>query len=164
MTKAEMSADALRVSYYKINHLPLPDDVKYRNKGLEDITMKLHGLMIRYEYMYQDSTILDIEEFYNLVRNKGELDLKNLPDWQNDYYVYENEIVENDVPGNIMFGYFGKVYGIPDTILIAGAGYAQIRAGTYELQWINFENFGDDPRDTARIRQGIGLYNKWHGK
>lgn len=161
---AETAADAVRVSYYSLQKQSLPSDVKYTDKGLQDVTQKLNGLMLSYDYMYDDRNILYIEEFYNLVRNKGELDLKNQPGWEANYFVYNGEIVDNDVPGNISFGYVGKVYHIPDKILIAGAGYAQIQAGTYKKEWINLNNFGDDPRDTFRIQQGIQIYNEWHSK
>lgn len=75
--KAEQAADAIRVSYYSLQNQALPSDVKYADKGLEDVTNKLNGLMLRYEYIYDDRTLLDIKEFYGLVRNGAELDLKN---------------------------------------------------------------------------------------
>lgn len=161
--KAEQAADAIRVSYYSLQNKALPSDVKYTDKGLEDVTDKLNGLMLRYEYIYDNRTVVNIEEFYELVRNGAELDLKN-QGWTSTYYVYDNQIVERDVPGNIAFGYVGKVFDIPDTILVAGAGYAQIRAGTSKKEWINLTSFGDDPRDTYWINYGIDLYNSWHRK
>lgn len=105
---------------------------------------------------------INLGEFKVLVQNKGELDLKNLPDWQHEHFIYNGKIVDKDVPGNIMYGYLGKVMNIPDEILYMSAGGAQIIAGTSYLEWLNTTNFGDDPRDTARIRQGIEIYTKWH--
>lgn len=163
MTAAEKAADAVRVSYYSLQSKGLPSDVKYTDKGLEDVTDKLNGLMLKYEYVYDDRTLLDIKEFYQIVRNGAELDLKN-QGWTSSYYVYNKQIVEKDVPGNISFGYVGKVFDIPDTILVAGAGFAQIRAETSKREWVNLKSFGDDPRDTFWINYGIDLYNSWHRK
>ena len=43
---------------------------------------------------------------------------------------------------------------------MAGAGYAQLRAGTSEQEfWITFF---DDPRDSYRVMQGIDIYEQWH--
>lgn len=61
---------------------------------------------------------------------------------------------------NITFGYLGKVMGIPDEVLLIGAGVAQIMAGTSNVDFIL--TTGDDPRDQMRIMQGINMYNKDH--
>ena len=39
--------------------------------------------------------------------------------------IYNAEIVQKDVPGNIVFGFLGKAFSIPDEVLIRGAGAAQ---------------------------------------
>ena len=69
-------------------------------------------------------------------------------------------LVDQDVPGNINYGYFGKFCNIPASALLMGAGYAQISAGTYKLEF--YQTFFDDPRDTYRLLQGIEIYNQWH--
>ncbi len=46
---------------------------------------------------------------------------------------------------------------IPDIYLLAFAGIAQIHDGTSKLSYIF--SYGDDPKDQARILQGIEKYN-----
>lgn len=53
-------------------------------------------------------------------------------------------------------------YSITRAVLKSGAGYAQVKAGTSDIRY--FSSYGDDPRDQARIVQGISIYNKWHKK
>lgn len=53
--------------------------------------------------------------------------------------------------GNINFGYTGKALGLPDWALLAGAGVAQILAGTSN---------GDDLRNQMYILYGIMLYKE----
>ena len=108
------------------------------------------------------ANLITIQRFYELVRNKGPYDLKNLPDWQKEHFIYNGEIINKDVPGNISYGYLGKAMEIPDEILIKAAGYAQQQAGTSSPEWVRLEGFGDDPRDTTRIKQGISIYDEWH--
>ncbi len=133
---------------------------------IRDITQKLDDLMRTYEEKYKFARCLPLPAkyklFYDLVKNKAELDLKNQPDWQDEKFIYDGEVVDNDVPGNIMYGYMGKVFDIPDMILCAAAGAAQKKAGTSKKEWDNMESFGDDPRDTKRIKQGIAIYKKRH--
>jgi len=77
----------------------------------KDITKDLTDLMIRYEYMWTgESTILDLYTFYELVRNNGELDLKN-QGWNDSEYIFNGEVIPGDGPGNILYGYLGKAYG-----------------------------------------------------
>ena len=66
--------------------------------------------------------------------------------------------MDRDALGNITYGYFGRYFGMPTTVLLAGAGCAQGKAGTSE--WGNFNTYGDDPRDQYRILQGIALYDR----
>lgn len=68
----------------------------------------------------------------------------------------------NDAPGNIMYGYLGKIFGFSDLTLLAAAGFAQINAGTSNATWRNLQNFGDDPRDQSRIKKGIEIYKSRH--
>lgn len=96
------------------------------------------------------------------MRNSGPYDLKNLKDWNNAYFIYNGEIIDNDPPGNISYGYLGKAMRIPDELLVSAAGFVQILAGTSESDWLKLKGFGDDPRDTARIQQGINIYKSWH--
>jgi hypothetical protein len=68
--------------------------------------------------------------------------------------------VKRDVPGNIHFGHFGKVFGYPDELLKAGAGFYQIWTDPTQIKNFNWKSYGDDPRDTERIQQGIDIYRR----
>ena len=100
----------------------------------------------------------NLKDFYELVRNKGEMDLKNQPEWQNSAYIFDGEIVSQDALGNINYGFFGAYCNFPQSVLMAGAGYAQWRAGTWE--WGFLYTMLDDPRDTYRVLQGIEIYEE----
>lgn len=82
--------------------------------------------MIRNEYEYHDYYSMftwpyRLEEFRHNMENKGPWDLKQLPEWNNSsLYIFNGELVDRDAPGNIMYGYMGRTYGIPDTILYLG--------------------------------------------
>lgn len=135
----------------------------------KDITKDLTDLMIRYEYIYGaewtgESTILDLYTFYELVRNNGELDLKN-QGWNDSEYIFNGEVIPGDGPGNILYGYLGKAFGYSDELLLRAAGYAQTQAGTNEPEWGDWfgsEPYGDDPRDQKNIKKGINYYNNLH--
>ena len=144
-------------------------------KNHPDVTDKLKAKMAEYEEKYKDIKNKPIHErlrdFYKLVDDGGVLDLKRQPGWGSPKFVYDGEVVNNDVPGNVLYGYLGKHFDIPDSLLYFGAGSNQIKnaikAALKEgrnplevLKDFNLETFGDDPRDTARIRQGIDSWNK----
>ena len=135
--------------------------------NFEDITEKLTMQMIKNEYENRDdyayvSWIFRLSEFQANVQNKGPWDLKQLPEWNNSsLYTFDGIIVDRDAPGNIMYGYMGTVYGIPDIILYLGASYAQLKAGTTKVKWIPV-TWGDDPIDQFNIERGIDYYYKIH--
>ncbi len=64
-------------------------------------------------------------------------------------------------PCPINFGYTGKALGLPDTVLLMGAGYAQIKAGTATFDSV-MASYGDDLRDQKYILYGIELYKEDH--
>ena len=99
-------------------------------------------------------------QFYNKVRNGGEWDLKQFPEYQGTFQFNEMVIQGQDI-GNINFGYTGKALGLPTQILLIGAGVAQIRAGTSKFSFVMASN-GDDLRDQIYIMYGIILYNADH--
>lgn len=102
-----------------------------------------------------------LTEFKENVENGGPWDLKQKDEWKNSsLYYFDGELVDKDAPGNIMYGYMGKAYGIPDDILYLAAGYAQLAAGTSKPEFL-YSNF-DDPIDQENIRRGIEFYNKTH--
>ena len=127
-----------------------------------DITDRLNEYMkntsSNYAEMHDRYWAENLADFYELVRNKGEMDLKNQPEWQNSAYIFDGEIVSQDALGNINYGYFGKHCNFPDSVLIAAGGVAQYLAGTSEFE--NWYVFLDDPRDTYRVMQGIEIYEE----
>jgi hypothetical protein len=129
-----------------------------------DITDKLNDLMaqeaVEYGDLYYQFEAMNYLKFYNLVRNGAVYDLKNQPDWQHEQFIYNDEVIDKDAPGNINYGYLGKVMGINDNTLCIAAGAAQIKAGTSNLAYIF--SYGDDPRDQYRIKQGINIYKNEH--
>ncbi len=96
--------------------------------------------------------------FYNNVRNGGEWDLKQFPEYQGTF-TFNGIIIQGQDIGNINFGYTGKALGLPDSILLMGAGVAQIIAGTSSFSSIMASN-GDDLRDQVFIIYGIRLYKE----
>lgn len=140
--------------------------------NFEDITGKLTMKMLKNEYEYWDDIALvswtaRLDQFYENVKNKGAWDLKQLPEWGNSsLYVFNGEIVDRDAPGNIMYGYMGHAYGIPDAVLCLGAAYAQLQAETTRIEWLAFPyppgTWGDDPMDQLNIERGIAFYKKIH--
>lgn len=87
--------------------------------------------------------------------------MKQQDEWsQSSLYIFNGEIVDKDAPGNIMYGYMGKAYGIPDMVLYGAAGYAQVSAGTSSFSFA--DSFFDDPMDQENIRRGIELYEQAH--
>lgn len=92
---------------------------------------------------------MTIIDFYYAVRNKGIWDYKQKGDFE-DF-------------GNFNFGVTGKAAGIPDTVLLRGAGWAQERAGTSLPSWGHWwkkSPYGDDPNDQQKILEGIAFYNE----
>ncbi len=94
--------------------------------------------------------------FYNKVRNKGEWDLKQYDEYKGTF-LFNGLVVQGQDVGNINFGYTGKALGLPDEILLAGAGAAQIMAGTSTPISL-IVSYGDDLRDQLFIMYGILLY------
>lgn len=97
-------------------------------------------------------------QFYHKVKNKGEWDLKQFPEYQGTFE-FNGVVVQGQDLGNINFGYTGKALGLPDWVLLMGAGAAQIMAGTSNFSFV-FASFGDDLRDQVYIMYGINLYKE----
>jgi len=66
-----------------------------------------------------------------------------------------------DVPANIHYGFVGRASGFDATVLLAGAGVAQIKAGTSKPEY--WSSWFDDPKDQAAIRVGMELYDETRG-
>lgn len=129
-----------------------------------DVTDQLNTYMrqaeINYADMHDRFWLENFRNFIALVGNSAMMDLKNQPEWQHSACIYAGEIVDQDALGNINYGFFGTHCNIPESVLMAGAGYAQFRAGTSELEF--WMTFFDDPRDSYRVMQGIDIYEQWH--
>ncbi len=149
--------DSLIKKNVGITYYLTADDITY--KLVEEMMKNEHEIGTRIDSMDIYDKLL---EFYHAVRNKGSLDLKQKAEWQqSSLYVFNGELVDRDAPGNILYGYVGKVYGFPDMVLSGAAGVAQIRAGTSALPWV-ITSFGDDPMDQTNINRGIDFYNEYH--
>lgn len=131
----------------------------------EDVTERLDAYMrqteVDYAHMHNRPWVENLPDFYRLVRGHGIMDLKNQPEWAHSAYIYNGELVSQDVLGNINYGYFGTFCNIPKMLLIMGGGFAQWRSSRN----VNLEfwyTLNDDPRDTFRVLQGIDIYDLWH--
>ena len=122
-------------------------------------TLKANASTVK-ETTKKEGLVESGKQFYNKVRNNGEWDLKQFPEYQGTFQFNELVIQGQDI-GNINFGYTGKALGLPDSVLLAGAGVAQIMAGTSNFSCILVSN-GDDLRDQMYIMYGIMLYEEDH--
>jgi hypothetical protein len=89
-----------------------------------------------------------LEWFYLQVRNKGPWDYKQ------QGHQYEDA-------GNFNFGSAGAALGIPDQVLLRGAGWAQQQAGTSDPSFgspYGGAPYGDVPTDQANIKAGIQYF------
>ena len=147
---------------------------------IEDVTDRLHRLMASTDATYAsysqapvyqnalgttvtiaNSPVTKLKEFVLSVKDDSPIDIKSSPEWTGEWYIYEGDIIRFDAPGNILFGYVGKVFGYDDEFLCLGAGLYQL--GTKGLQQLDqLTSYGDDPYDTKMIRKGIAYYNKTH--
>lgn len=129
-----------------------------------DITDQLDEFMRQTEIDYADMHnrywVSNLLDFMDLVRNGSIMDLKNQPEWQHSACIYDGEIVDRDALGNINYGFFGRHCNIPESVLMAGAGFAQVSAGTSD--WEFWFALFDDPRDSYRLMQGVEIYEESH--
>ena len=138
--------------------------------NLKNITDKLLSLFVKYEHKYKEqysklSTPAQLYVFYNLVRNNGELDLKNQGWSSKTNYIFDNKVVRGDSPGNILYGYVGKCFKYTDELLQRAAGYAQAQAGTNKPEWGKWNGsypYGDDTKDQESIKIGMNFYRRVH--
>ena len=138
----------------EINTLPKPT---------EDISGSLRDTLRQNANTVKETTkskgiIESSKQFYNNVRNKGKWDLKQNPEYQGTFQ-FNNLVIQGQDIGNINLGYTGKALGLPDSVLLVGAGVAQIMAGTSNFSFIMASN-GDDLRDQMYIMYGIMLYKE----
>jgi Bacterial toxin 44 len=100
----------------------------------------------------REAQTMTVQEFYEAVRSGGRWDYKQLGKQYEEF-------------GNWHFGVVAKAFGFPEVIARAGAGFAQMRAGTSpsgpstNLMNIFTEPFGDDPKDQEAIGRGFKSFD-----
>ncbi len=130
-----------------------------------DVTSRLNNLMESVETKnkfkrYLPESVLYVD-FALMVMPGGKYDLKSKPEWQGrEHYLYEGEIIWYDDPGNILYGYLGKVMGFEDDILKSAAGAVQIATET--SSWSYVLSYFDDPKDQKAIQKGIDIFKDTH--
>ncbi|UPG90271.1 polymorphic toxin type 44 domain-containing protein [Luteibacter aegosomaticola] len=93
--------------------------------------------------------------FYELVRNKGPYDYKQVD--RSKYADY----------GNFHYGVVGRAAGIPSDLLLRAAGWAQTRSGNYQAENdgpLGRPPYGDDPADQEQISNGMWWYENCYRK
>jgi len=94
---------------------------------------------------------------YKQVKNGGTWDYKQLhtdrkPNEQSKYAPF----------GNFHYGVMANALNVPEQIGLRMAGWAQVRAGTWEPAngnwWDLSGSFGDDPEDQQQIKDGYAYY------
>ena len=130
-----------------------------------DVTKQINDIMIDAEKKYADyyylSNTVKYLKYLTLVGPKMKYDLKEKDEFlKHSLYIYDGEIVDRDVLGNIVYGYLGKVMGIAEIPMYAVPGIEQIVKGTSDISW--YHSYFDDPRDQVRIKQGADIYDYWH--
>ena len=110
-----------------------------------------------------DPWIISPFYFRDKVKNGGDWDLKNTPQYSGKTYplgfIYNGQHVSSDAPGNIDYGYVGAApFWSTPQLLLNEAGKAQVSAGTSQPQWQNSYFHGDDPVDQVNILWGINMY------
>lgn len=151
-------------------------DLTWKAMGLmlgTDITERLYNETLRgvYENFVEttpEGTILsgkvsawDVMLFFGLMEKTGAaMDLKQFEEWQSAYFIFDNQIVRYDAPGNIAYGIAGKLLNIDEITLLSAAGFAQMMDGTSKQEWQNSFLYGDDPVDQLNIQIGFRYYEK----
>lgn len=100
--------------------------------------------------------------FTFFVRPNGKYDLKNRDGWKDPGFIFNGEIIRKDVPGNVLYGYFGTAMGFSEIELLSAGGIVQV--ATFTAHWDNSTGFFDDPHDQKYVKLGIELFKQDHGK
>jgi RHS repeat-associated protein len=104
-------------------------------------------------------------EFRNLVKTRGEWDLKSnkktIYGLGNDnknptIFIYKGKGMESQDIGNHHFGYVSKAFGLfPEDFILRQAGNYQIKSGTSKPEWQQYENINlmpkPDPMSSAPV-------------
>ncbi|MHB9000599.1 MAG: IPT/TIG domain-containing protein [Thermoanaerobaculia bacterium] len=94
----------------------------------------------------------DASWWFNQVRNKGPWDYKQQGSSYEEF-------------GNFNYGATGAALGLPEQVILRGAGWANQKAdpkGRKGLpgRWWSKEPYGDDPQDQKWIKEGINFYKE----
>ena len=133
----------------------IPDDYYI----ITDVTDKINNIIENYltdpewKKVSESDYINKIFRFKDEVKNGSPIDIKNRPEWYKPLYIYNNEIIDLDALGNILFGVLGAYLNLSYAELYVGASAAQ----TMDNGHLSL----DDPSDVARWMQGIDLYTEW---
>lgn len=127
--------------------LPLPADGYYTSEmtvtRCGKIPPRPRGVTVA-ENMFLADNSYDPNWLYNQVRNKGPWDYKQIDPKYTDF-------------GNFNFGATFTAFGIPDTVSLRGAGWANQKADPTRTNLghpLGASPFGDDPADQAQITAG----------
>ena len=104
-------------------------------------------------------SLVSLGLFYSTVRNGSPMDYKQQGWTLTDTGQLGSSPFQDF--GNFNYGAVGTAWGIPQDMLLRGAGYAQEQAGTSTPEWGHWDQgppYGDDPADQQLIMQGIQYY------
>ena len=141
---------------------------------IPDLTYEINKIMQDNEKSFEAHK-RDYIWFKNKVRTGALIDVKNSNvNFERNSYsyhiIYNGQVMRADAPGNIMYGYLGKVAKFSDAELLYGAGIYQIYedSGRKISTAIKntprlFNNYGDNNGDPEKIMMGINLYKNKNG-
>ncbi len=109
--------------------------------------------MIQKNAEFMKNNQLDFKEFYKQVSEGKPWDFKNNPKDKQTHHFWNGSLVTDEVFGNLHYGFMGQLGGFGLSMILAGAGAAQIKANTSDISFV-FSNF-DDPRDQENIKKGF---------
>jgi RHS repeat-associated protein len=155
--------DIKRASFYKSEfgnkkvHEIVGQSLRIGTDYTTDVTDELNNLMIQADSEIKESVFAFLQ-----VAPDGPWDLKNLKDglWGVDSddkrvywsYVYNENLIRYDAPGNILYGYAARSAGLIKPFIWTGATITQIATD----KKIKLDNGGD----WKYIKKGIKIYNK----
>jgi hypothetical protein len=137
---------------------------------------EIFGNLLRNDVNIAEGLLFNPITFYNLVKGKGDWDLKNnkntiyglshtLDKLNNTttWFDFNRERMTTEDLGNFHYGTTGRAAGISEGLLLYAAGQAQIRAGTsipaYQTPEMMRMYPGDDPWHQHMIREGFRYFN-----
>lgn len=147
---------------YEDNWRDIPDDYYIINDVTKEINDIINGYLTDPDWAKtKESNVVNIvSSFYNEVKKDAPVDLKNQSEWYHPLYIYDNEIVDVDVLGNIIYGALGAYLNFSVEGLYFGASVAQTLDN---LNWRDLKIQSDDPRDVMWWLKGYYMYfDKWY--